>query len=1519
MAYIPVAQRTGAPAKTAAYTPIAARATAPPEPGMLGETATSLLGGSGVPSPMRTSTQAIPDATTGGGLGGFLKDVGQGTLRDFVAAGIAVGNDIKKSTIGGSLDPKNLGILGPTLLGKEPIRGLTDTAADYQRSLEQTQAKKYATPIAVLGSVAPVALDFLGLGGETKGATALFKALRATEATDEGVAHSYGILKGVGFEDEIAKQYAEVVAKSKSLDEIKNAIMAAKKLQETTKAGTTALDAAKDTYTPIAERARAVVATVPGVKTAEELVQPDQPLFFGSKSEFTGNIGTDGLPTTTRRDIAERFADFHGKGTGRVNEVYLDPNARVAKFEDLPSEFRSFPEGNDAIEKAARYARSKGYDAIDMRGIPGNLNPEAEVRIFNPDVLKTSKPSASEALVEPVFAAVAKTYDNANTLGKALHEFDESLTTARLSGFDTLAEFYKSDKGAGGLKPTLYNALKDETQLSTEAFKGTPNDMLVAVGREAESGSKVVVDAVGRVNTKLEKMAQASPTFGEFYQKSGVTLESLNATARSKGYANAADFYAKNAARTGYETVPGKGGVRIVPGHASDAETASLERMAQTNQRVPIDELPQLPRRSAGALGEELGPAKQALEDARTQRDIGRDVVPNMPGAGLKKYESQAFPDELPEVSRNATSKFGRRGDVIAQELGFQDTDEASAALKDYNKAKAQLKQAETSVSARVKDYRDRKAVFDEVVRYVKQEGNARREKVKLVQDFFKLGDGEVKDLLKGERDVRLMNDGEFDDFMKRFEGKATESYLRLQDLVDLKATIFDKEFVKLDNLRQAMKLPTIENMTPEQMRSFNETLQQFQTGDEFLGVRQLETLRHTDINGIKTVREAREKLLEEINASRARKGLPLATVEDLNQVQVGTLDRYRYDPALARQNPLYELMVHETHKATLTADAAIYDVKDKADELFAAARKSRPQSILGRLIPTDDYIFKWLESPDAQKLVLGKDMTHEELEAAMYVRAWYAEARDYLVQEGVLKKYRADYVTHVRRGFLEAWYEEGKHYKPDASGTYAQPSAIERAGAGLKGAFKGVLDAYKEEAAIFNILNRKTGEVLPLEKFFQFSMQRTGNLVPTKNVASAFLKYARTFEKKKMLDSLIPKLDVYVHSLTPKKLTPRGLEFDDSLKRFFREWMNTKKGRTATAFWIEPGGKVDWALRTGTALTRILDLGLNFTVGIASHGGAQMAAYTGLGEKAYAEGVSRLFSGQGKKILDKYRNLVGESLLKKVKSAESTLGENLVAGTFGIFSQADRKAREIYLLGSMTPEEYKAGEVSADRLTDIALALGRRIPIENASSVAGKTAIGKLGTQYKTWAVPLLESAGDSLAKLRTAAQEGKLAEYVHTPEGAELMRTAILTSVVGIAGYSILTDKTPLSQMSFTERIAYKGAQDALSAVGALDPTLWFAEPRLAQFVYDLGSGVKQLLLMQENKDGELTGAKTLKNTLTPGLVRQILPADDSNGEGSSRLPGLPGLPPLPKLPKLPSLPKLPKPPKLPPLPRR
>lgn len=315
MAYTPVAQRTGstssAPTASTGYVPVAARAQST-VPQQTFDTP-SFLAPKPISFATADSTQAIPDSTTGDTLT-TLKGIPQGILRDAVSTGIAVGNAINKNTVGATLDPSKMGILGTTLLGTEPIQGLPDIAAGYESSLNKTALKPVAKPIAILGSVIPTALDFLGVGGETEGASALFKALSATDDTAEGIAHTIGVLKGVGFTEDIATQYAPLIAKSKDLDYIKDAVLSAKKLQETTTGVTETEAQGAKAYTPVAERASSQALT--------------------ATTDALGNI-VSRAPDGTVQKVVNKSGQTTYEATA---ETIADRSTTVPKVDELPNQ-----------------------------------------------------------------------------------------------------------------------------------------------------------------------------------------------------------------------------------------------------------------------------------------------------------------------------------------------------------------------------------------------------------------------------------------------------------------------------------------------------------------------------------------------------------------------------------------------------------------------------------------------------------------------------------------------------------------------------------------------------------------------------------------------------------------------------------------------------------------------------------------------------------------------------------------------------------------------------------------------------------------------------------------------------------------------------------------------------------------------------------------------------------------------------------------------------------------------------
>lgn len=878
--------------------------------------------------------------------------------------------------------------------------------------------------------------------------------------------------------------------------------------------------------------------------------------------------------------------------------------------------------------------------------------------------------------------------------------------------------------------------------------------------------------------------------------------------------------------------------------------------------------------------GKNKADMKNELDQLKFETSFSKEALDADPAKELSKYANKRT-GELPEVlgntkggaisgkTKKVTSEFGKKGDQIAMDLGFENSEEAREAFQIYQQRRKAFNEQKSYIQSRVKDFREKKQIIEAVEADIRKEGRERSKMVAAIQDFFRLTDKEMHDLSRGAPDFRTMTEQNFQGYLKGMENKAYESMRHSEAVMEVNATIFEKELSKVDNLRQAMKLPELENMTLKQLEDFNALLDTYQKGDEFLGVRQLQTIRFTDIAEIKTRREALEDLAK-------RAGVPLS---DLQAVKVVEWDKYYYDAKLARQNPFYGVLVRDFDLATVNSNLRYHEIKTKTDELMRKARASRPRRLVDKLVPTDQVIFKYLEASAEEKLHVVKNMTSDEINAALYIQDEFAKARDYLIKNEQLSRYRENYVTHVRRPFVEAWLKNDYQSQLKAMGKDVPEKNKVKILTGFRDAISEMFDVYKQDEAVFNIMNQKTGEVLPLEKFFQYSLKRSDKLVPSQNVAHAFLTYMQTFQKKVGLDSIIPKLDIYTHALTPSRMTPRGLEFDSSLKTFVKTWLNSKKGRVADTIVVKPGGKLDWMMRSGVAFTRILDLGLNIPIGLASNIGEQSFSYVNLGSKKYLSGLVRRRTAQGKAIIKKYESYTGEAFLTRMSDSSKNIGDKMTEGLFGLFSAADRNANSVHLLGNLTPQEFKSGIVSAERLSEMRLSQGRYRMVSGDTSVIGKTALGQVWKQYKSWAIPAMHTTHDNVQLMIKMLKKGE--NPMHTREFHELKREVILASFMLFVGYGAYSELSDKKDKTFLETLAYKAMQDGLSVIGALDPSMWTATPRVIQWFADLSKSLKQvsvsLVTGERTAEGNIEGLNKLESTVIPKAVQQVTPPEN------------------------------------------
>jgi hypothetical protein len=713
-------------------------------------------------------------------------------------------------------------------------------------------------------------------------------------------------------------------------------------------------------------------------------------------------------------------------------------------------------------------------------------------------------------------------------------------------------------------------------------------------------------------------------------------------------------------------------------------------------------------------------------------------------------------------------------------------------------------------------------------VKNIQRVNRSREAQVNAYKDALNLPDNIVKKIV-GRRDFRQMTEPQYQDFLKELVARGEYEKRMLVQRNIVEDTIRSKELKKVENFRKVMKLPSIKNMSMSQLKQFDEAMNSFKVGDEFLSVRQLETVKNTNLENVRTYREARESLAKELDVS----------VDELGDIRFKGADKIKYDAALARTNPFAKYAVEEVHGALLNAEAKVFDIKKEVNNLISDARKSRKRGLFDRLVPTDTRIFNWLEADSANKIKLAETMTEAELKAATRIREMFADARDYLVQTEVLKKYRNDYVTYLRRGFLEAWKKDG-----------------------IMQGFKEIFEANKFDPQSFSAIDNATGEILALEKFFKFSVRRTGKVKPTENVADAVLTYMGNLEKKKAFDQIIPKIDIYAASLD---------KMDEGVRNFIKQWLNTKKGKVTKGL-VDYGSKADWAIRTGVALTRLKDLGASISIGVASSIGEIVGNYLGLGARKIVLGNARALTKDGRKFLKNYENFVGESFFSKLADQSKNIKDNFLETAFSLFSQATRRANAEFLLGSITKEELKSGTLSTKRLAEIKIKMARWRVAENMTSIVGARAEGKVFTQYKSWAVPMLSSALDDIgAVVKVLRGKQSMKEFLKSQQGQEIPRI-LMTAFASVMVYSYFSELKDKKDRTFAEEIAFKSAREVMTLYQGLTPSLWFSTPRLLTFLKELGDLGDKIIKL----DGP-GSVKDVTKIVTPSAVRQFMPKDN------------------------------------------
>lgn len=145
-------------------------------------------------------------------------------------------------------------------------------------------------------------------------------------------------------------------------------------------------------------------------KSAEEFVNGQNKVYRGGEKLDSSLITDRGISFSVDKSVAERFKDIVNKqrdqfeklGINNTKQRYdlmeysISKDAKIATKSDIPAElYNKYKQANPVVypEKAepiiGKWAKENGFDAIDYRTLGETSAKEAEIKILNPDVLKT--------------------------------------------------------------------------------------------------------------------------------------------------------------------------------------------------------------------------------------------------------------------------------------------------------------------------------------------------------------------------------------------------------------------------------------------------------------------------------------------------------------------------------------------------------------------------------------------------------------------------------------------------------------------------------------------------------------------------------------------------------------------------------------------------------------------------------------------------------------------------------------------------------------------------------------------------------------------------------------------------------------------------------------------------------------------------------------------------------------------------------------------------------------------------
>lgn len=800
-------------------------------------------------------------------------------------------------------------------------------------------------------------------------------------------------------------------------------------------------------------------------------------------------------------------------------------------------------------------------------------------------------------------------------------------------------------------------------------------------------------------------------------------------------------------------------------------------------------------------------------------------------------------------------------------------TEEVKKALIEESGIKQDLKFYETAKADKVSDTEAMEVktpTFDAIMALGFKEGKAEsKNRAQQILDIAKangLTMRDVRRLLKNKR-PELLGDKAFKNFMQGYDrvdeetGQVThvpgftERVERLLErkraVKELRAIQHEKKIRGERNVRRLHDLPPVAEMTTEQVRQYAGILQAYDVGDVALTPERIRALETAAFGGMGGVRTAQDVVRRAVQNARA----PLSA---FNGIEVDALSLLTYDTPLARQHPFLNFMVNYFKATVSRADEVKAGVKTTLDLLGAKAMASRMRGLKGLISPAMPEVMAAIEEADATaRAAKWEALTPEEREYATFWLTFAQAANDYLVA--------------VDPNFVSRF--SGGTYTPHVP-KRASEIVASIPDKGLRAAVGELVDQiFPSDAADFFQAPRQQRQALGLRKFFQQTVFRTGQLDPSRNLIRAHREYIDAFYKKVAVDSAVPVIDSIVYGLQSISRDPDAEKLYNGVHAFTKEWLNAKKGNARLLF--QKGDFGDRLLRAGMALMSLKYIAVNVALQVTAPVGEQAMEVMHLGARGYARAKKRRVSAQGRAILERYKFFTEENPWEQFKQPGRDAVEYLKMASYGMFQFYRTEVMADILLGSMTAEEFAAGEISHERLAEIKTAAGRWLDIHGAKSVIGSTAEGATWTQFKGWAIPPMTSVLSDLKGLGSAVAGGKklTAEHFQDLYRASYFVLAYLLMKKGIEDEE---------DDSFLGQAKKRARREIFSLFQSIDPVMFAGPGVFGDFVVKLAKALKSLVTLEEYspegaRAGELKGPAAVERLVKPAFVRQLESKED------------------------------------------